>query len=60
MYAKKSESRILACAPQNDAADLLTKRLIKNGIDKKDIIRLHALSRPRAAVEEKVWYGMVW
>ena len=54
VYARKPGSRILACAPQNDAADLLTRRLIKNGIDRKDIIRLHALSRPKAAVEEKV------
>lgn len=45
--------RILACAPQNAAADLLTKRLLEH-VSPKDIYRLNALSRPYGDIEAAV------
>ena len=45
--------RILACTPSNSAADLITLRLLKH-IDKKDIIRLNALSRNWDSVDDEV------
>jgi len=52
--AKLSTScHMLACAPSNTAADLLTERLVKH-ISKKDIIRVHASSRAVAAIPSTV------
>eukprot|EP00090_Calanus_glacialis_P008453 TRINITY_DN16803_c0_g1_i1.p1 TRINITY_DN16803_c0_g1~~TRINITY_DN16803_c0_g1_i1.p1 ORF type:complete len:987 (-),score=378.79 TRINITY_DN16803_c0_g1_i1:278-3136(-) len=52
--AKVSPScHMLACAPSNTAADLLTERLVQH-INKRDIIRLHASSRVVAAIPGSV------
>jgi len=52
--AKLSNScHILACAPSNTAADLLTERLVKH-ILKNDIIRLHASSRVVSSIPSVV------
>jgi len=44
---------MLACAPSNTAADLLTERLVKH-ISKRDIIRVHASSRVVDAIPNTV------
>ena len=46
-------SVILACAPENSAADLLAERLL-NHIDKSKLFRMYAASRPWALVPQSL------
>ena len=48
-----SESHILACAPSNTAADLLTVRL-RRDVPPDQILRLNALSRPDELIPDSV------
>ena len=49
VWRLNSETHILACAPSNTAADLLTVRLARH-VPADQIIRLNALSRPEEAI----------
>ncbi|GLJ29187.1 hypothetical protein SUGI_0575620 [Cryptomeria japonica] len=42
---RDSKARILACAPSNAASDILVERLL-GSVEKREIFRLNALSRP--------------
>ncbi|KAF6019931.1 MOV10 [Bugula neritina] len=53
VYKEFPNSKILACASQNAAADLLIKRLLDH-IPKDEILRLNALSRPYGEVDPQV------
>ena len=46
-------SFILACAPENSAADLLAERLV-NHVDKGKLLRMYAASRPWDFVPQKL------
>ena len=45
VYTLYPDSHILACAPSNTAADLITKRLAGH-VESQDLFRLCAYSRP--------------
>lgn len=49
-----AKARLLLCAPSNNAADLLTQRLLGD-IDTNWIFRMHALCRPMASVPPDVF-----
>ena len=57
VYRDIPNCRILACAPQNAAADLVTQRLLDH-VDKSDILRLNAPSRSYNDIPPEVCY--VW
>jgi helicase MOV-10 len=46
-------SRILACAPSNSASDLLLERLMIS-VEKRDMLRLNAYTRPIDEVTQKI------
>ncbi|XP_064633916.1 putative helicase MOV-10 [Lineus longissimus] len=48
------KAHILACAPSNSAADLITQRVAKEGQIRKDIFRMHAASRNWKDVPEDI------
>lgn len=51
----KKDSHILACAPSNNAADLLAERILNSKIvAKKQLLRLNAASRAWINVSEKI------
>ena len=45
VHALVGSSYILACSPENSAADLLAERLLPH-VDKGDLFRIYASSRP--------------
>ena len=54
VFDEDNESRILACAPSNSAADLILERVSRSSvIPKKKIVRLNAYGRLVSAVHNK-------
>ena len=53
MHALIGSSYILACAPENGAADLLAERLLPH-VDKDKLFRMYAASRPWDLVPQKL------
>ena len=53
MHALIGSSYILACAPENRAADLLAERLLPH-VDKGKLFRIYAASRPWNFVPQKL------
>jgi len=47
------KSKILVCAPQNDAADLIAEKLLDD-VDTDSILRFNAVSRSYISMSEKV------
>jgi len=47
------KSKILVCAPQNDAADLMAERLLDD-VDTDSILRFNAVSRSYLSMSEEV------
>ncbi|XP_060556274.1 putative helicase mov-10-B.1, partial [Ruditapes philippinarum] len=58
IYHNQPEARILACCPENTAADFLMKKLINPNqpgtIKKNDIFRLYAMSRPKITIPKEI------
>ena len=53
VHALIGSSYILACSPENSAADLLAERLLPH-VDKGDLFRIYAASRPWDFVPQKL------
>ena len=52
-------SFILACAPENSAADLLAERLLAH-VDKGKLFRMYAASRPWDFIPQKLKVKVFW
>lgn len=58
MLKNYPDSKILACAPSNSAADLILERVAQhNVVTKEEMRRLNAFGRHKSSVSEKI---LVW